>query len=249
MTKPSVNLAGRAELSFPATVAGSAVSVRPTLAPGEVYGILKSRILSGEFPGGMRLNPAALGAELGVSRTPVREALQRLDVEGLVNVGRNRGAEVTRLTLEEVREVFRIRGALETLAAAEAARNLHEDALDEFEFLVRRMERAQGDVREWIARHDALHDQVYQFARMPRLSAEIERFRDAVQPYLRLYIDVYGQLEMPGVEHRVLLEHIVSGDPDRAAQAVSRHIEHAADGILQFLAGRISPSSGGQASA
>ena len=239
MGKPSVNPFGLIEPSPRDSSTRDTASARHASAPGEVYEILKSRILSGEFPGGMRLNPAAIGAELGVSRTPVREALQRLDVEGLVSIGLNRGAEVTRLTLDEVREVFKIRGALETLAAAEASRNLHDDALDEFEFLVRRMERAQGDVREWISRHDAFHDRIYQFARMPRLSAEIERFRDAVQPYLRLYIDVYGQLEMPGVEHRALLEHIASGDPDRAADAVGRHIEQAAAGILQFLAAQV----------
>jgi DNA-binding GntR family transcriptional regulator len=184
----------------------------------------------------MKLNPAAIGAELGVSRTPVREALQRLDLEGLVTVSHHRGAVVTRLTLDEVRELFRIRAALEGLAAAEAARSIDQDALDECELLARRLERAQGDIREWFIRHEAFHDRLYEFAGMPRLSAEIRRFREAVQPYLRLYIDVYSQLEMPGVEHRRLLAAFAKGSADRAGEAIRQHVEHAAEGVLEFLA-------------
>lgn len=209
---------------------------RRASAPHEVYDLLKRKILAGEYSGGMKLNPAAIGAELGVSRTPVREALQRLDLEGLVTLSHHRGAVVTRLTLDEVRELFRIRAALEGLAATEAARHLDQDGLEECELLARRLERAQGDIREWFLRHEAFHDRLYEFAGMPRLSAEIRRFREAVQPYLRLYIDVYGQLEMPGVEHRRLLAAFAKSDADRAGQAIRKHVEHAAEGVLEFLA-------------
>ncbi len=203
----------------------------------QAYELLKWKILSGEYPGGYRLNPAAIGAELGMSRTPVREALQRLDLQGLVTLGRNRGAVVTRLTADEVRELFKIRTSLEMLAASEAARNIQEDARDEFELMLRRLERADTQVNEWFPRHEAFHDRIYQFAGMPRLSAEIKRFREAVEPYLRLYIEVYQHTEMPGVEHRNLLQEIASGDPLRAAEAVRQHVDHAADGVLNFLSG------------
>ncbi len=229
-------------------VVGESSTVRHATAQDEVYDLLKSRILSGEFAGGMRLNPAEIGAMLGVSRTPVREALHRLDIEGLVTINPNRGVVVTSLTVDEVRELFKIRTSLEMLAAGEAARHLHEDALDEFELLLRRMERAKGDPREWVARHEAFHDRIYEFARMPRLSAEIRRLREAIHPYLRLYIDVYHQTEMPGNEHRAMLAEMSRRDPERAARAIRDHIEHAGAGVLAFLAARQSGSEAPAAS-
>jgi DNA-binding GntR family transcriptional regulator len=211
---------------------------RHPTAQDEVYDLLKAKILSGEFAGGMRLNPIEIGALLGVSRTPVREAFHRLDVEGLITITPNRGAVVTTLLVYEVWELFKIRISLESLAAAEAAQWLHEDALDEFELLLRRMERVRGDPKQWISRHEAFHDRIYQFARMPRLSAEIKRIREAIHPHLRLYIDVYHHTEMPGYEHESLLSAIASRDPDRAARAVREHIECAAEGVLAFLEAR-----------
>jgi DNA-binding GntR family transcriptional regulator len=216
-------------------------SVRYSTAQDQAYDYLKQRILSGEFPGGMRLNPTEVATLLGVSRTPVREALHRLDIEGLVTLTPNRGVVVTALTLELVRELFKIRGALEALAASEAARNIREDDLDEFELLIRRMDRSRGDPKAWIIRHDAFHDRLYEFAQMPRLTAEIRRLREAIHPHLRLYIDVYHHTEMPGYEHRTLLTEIASGDAERAGRAMRQHIECAASGVLEFVASR--PSS------
>lgn len=114
---------------------------------------------------------------------------------------------VTTPTLDDVRELSKIRTALEMLAASEATRHLHEDALDEFELLPRRMERAQGDPKQWVARHEAFH------------------------PDLRLDIDVYRHTEMPGYEHRSLLAAIARRDPEQASRAMREHIEYAAAGV------------------
>ena len=223
--------------------AALAGQVRYSTAQDQVYDYLKQRILSGELAGGMRLNPAEIGALLGVSRTPVREALHRLDIEGLVTLTPNRGVVVTSLTLELVRELFKIRGALEALAASEAARNIREDDVDEFELLLRRMDRSRGDPKAWIIRHDAFHDRLYEFAQMPRLTAEIRRMREAIHPHLRLYIDVYHHTEMPGYEHRTLLAEIASGSGSRASLAMLEHVESAAAGVLEFLANRPAAST------
>jgi DNA-binding GntR family transcriptional regulator len=213
-------------------------------AQEEAYEHLKAQILSGEFPGGMRLNPEEIGAALGLSRTPIREALRRLDVEGLVTLQPNRGAVVTVLTLDEVRERFKIRTALEMLATAEAAGRISEDDLDDLRILMRRMDRAQADPRDWIARHEHFHDRLYEIASMPRLSAEIRRMRETVHPYLRIYIDVYHTAEMPGFEHQDLLAAVASRDPARAAEAMREHIECATAGVCEFLAARESASVG-----
>ena len=223
--------------------AALAGKVRYSTAQDQAYDYLKQRILSGELAGGMRLNPLEIGVLLGISRTPVREALHRLDIEGLVTLTPNRGVVVTSLTVELVRELFKIRGALEALAASETARNIRADDVDEFELMLRRMDQSRGDPKAWIIRHDAFHDRLYEFAQMPRLTAEISRIREAIHPHLRLYIDVYHQTEMPGYEHRTMLTEISSGDATRASLAMLEHVESAALGVLEFLANRPSPST------
>jgi len=215
---------------------------RYSTAQDQAYDHLKQCILSGELAGGMRLNPLEIAVLLGVSRTPVREALHRLDIEGLVTLTPNRGVVVTALSVELVRELFKIRGALEVLAASEAARNIRADDVVEFELLLRRMDQSRGDSKAWTIQHDAFHDRLCEFAQMPRLIAEIRRIREAIHPHLRLYIDVYRQTEMPGHEHPAMLAEISSGDPTRASLAMSAHVENAALGVLEFLTNR--PSSG-----
>jgi DNA-binding GntR family transcriptional regulator len=217
---------------------GARSATRFVTAQEEAYGHLKARILAGEFAGGMRLNPEEIGTALGLSRTPIREALRRLDAEGLVTLQPNRGAVVTVLSVEEVRERFKIRTALEMLATAEATQRVSEDDLDDLRILMRRMDRAQANPREWIARHEQFHDRLYALAAMPHLAAEIRRMRETVHPYLRIYIDVYHTAEMPGFEHQDLLAAVASRDPVRASEAMREHIDCAAAGVCEFLAAR-----------
>ena len=109
-------------------------------AQEEAYLYLRESILSGDLPGGTRLDIARVATHLGMSRMPVREALRQLASEGLVVIRPNRGVAVTQLTPEDVLEIFEMRAALEGLAARLARPHLDEAAFQDLEHILQRMD-------------------------------------------------------------------------------------------------------------
>jgi len=207
-------------------------------AQQEAYLFLREKILSAEYPGGLRLNPAQIGEMLGISRMPVREALRQLSAEGLVTMKPNRGAVVTRLTALEVEELFGMRAVLEGLAARYAASNMTDAALSEIVDAQKRMERARPDTQRWLKYHDELHQLICLTGQCMQLPREIARIRSAVQPYLLMYLSIYGRSEMEGYEHDSVIEAIASGVPDTAEKVMREHVMSAASGIIDFLKSR-----------
>ena len=196
---------------------------------------LRTRILSGHYAGGDRINPTRIAEELGISRMPVREALRQLDAEGLVTIRPNRGAIVTVLTAADVRELFEIRAALEGMAGRLAVPCLSDDVLDDLDYRRVRMGRVRHDAREWLLRHDQFHDFLCRQARRPRLAAEIARHRAAVQPYLAMYISRHRSPEMRGYGHEGVIDAARSRNADRIESCLRDHIMHAARGVIDFL--------------
>ncbi len=207
----------------------------PTQAYWQAYWHIRKKILSGEFAGGERVNPSDIGEELDISRMPAREALRQLDAEGLVTIRPNRGAIVTALTPAEVSELFEIRAVLEALAARLALPQLTGEALIELDTHRQRMDRARGSVQLWIQRHNEFHDFIAAQAKRPRLAADIRRIRDALQPHLLLYIDVYKSTEMAGYEHEILMDAIRSKNAQLLELCVRDHVTNAGDGVIAFL--------------
>ncbi len=157
--------------------------IEPRSVQELVYEHLRRAIAVSEIgPGPLRLRD--LAAELGVSTTPVREALRRLEGDGLVSYQRSGGIVVNQLSAEDVREIFRIRVTLELLALSLAVPNLGEDELRALERLQDRMERTT-DPDKWRQLNQEFHLQMYAAANSPRLLHIIEGLWTAVEPYLR----------------------------------------------------------------
>jgi DNA-binding GntR family transcriptional regulator len=204
-------------------------------AQQQSYRFLRDRILRGELPGGVRINPASIAQMLGISRMPVREALRQLDAEGLVTMPPNRGAVVTQLTPADVEELFEMRAVLEALSMRFAMPHMTSQAFAELAALKDRMLRAREDIAVWLKRHDEFHQFICEVSRRPRLAREIARLRQAVHPYLAMYFNVYGTLEMEGFEHDTLLAAIGSGSPARAERAMRDHVRKASTDLIAFL--------------
>ena len=100
---------------------------------GQIFNRIRNDILSGNYAPGEELKEATLGKQLGVSRTPVREALRQLDLEGLVEIAPNRGAKVIGISRKDVEDIYHMRARLEGLAARKAAENIKEEELAELE--------------------------------------------------------------------------------------------------------------------
>lgn len=204
-------------------------------AQQEAYAYLRRRILDGELPGGTKLIPDEVAEALRISRMPVREALRQLDADGLVTMRPNRRAVVTSLTALEVEELFEIRTALEVLAVKFAVPALTPDVMAELEALRERMDRACDDPQEWVQRHDRFHQAICLASGRKRLAQEVGRIRQAIQPYVLMYMRVYSTVEMPGHEHAVLLAVLASGDVLGAQKVMREHVARPGVGILAFL--------------
>lgn len=201
----------------------------------QAYNYLKDCIGEGQLAGGMRVKPEEIAARLGLSRMPVREAIRQLDSEGLLTIRPNRGAIVTVLTPEEVLELFEMRAALEGMAIRRAISAFDEDAFDELNLLLNRMNRAQNNINLWIERHSEFHDFICQRSSRQRLVTEVQRLRTAVGPYLRM-----GLLQSPNAyaaaaEHQELIDVIRVGDPDRAETVMRQHILNTAHELIPLL--------------
>jgi DNA-binding GntR family transcriptional regulator len=204
-------------------------------AQQHAYAYLRDRIVSGQFPGGTRVDVNHVAAAVGASRMPVREALRQLDSEGLVTIRPNRGAVVTTLTPDDVLDVFEMRAALEALAARVALPRIDANALADLAQIVDRMDRSRGDGAAWLRHHDDFHAALCALSGRARLIEQTARLRRHVQPYLRVHVGVYDPPEMLGSEHRDLLDALKLGDPARAEAAVREHVERAGVHVVDVL--------------
>ena len=189
-----------------------------------VYRAIRQDIASGYYgPGVLRIRP--LAERFAVSATPIREALRRLEAEGLVTL-RNRRIEVRRVSGEELDEIFDIRDVLERYAIAEAARRgLDPETSSRLEALVEEMDTAQHtDQDRWRSANETFHKVVYGLAGNPRLVSMIDSLWVAVEPYLRLYVSVAGDLSSAQDEHRAMLAALRAGDAEAAADVLGTHL-------------------------
>ena len=199
------------------------------------YRSLRGLILAGKLQGGERLNQDELAKRLNVSRTPIRQAVLRLENEGLVVNRPNRGATVTTLGPEAMLELFEIRSVLEGLAFSLAVPNIDAKAIDEIQRRVDTLERAHTNITRWVQLHDDFHGLLFQHARRPRLTTEVHRLRQSVAPYLRLYLSTKKIAEMPGNEHRSLIDAIKAGDPAAAERMMREHVMYAGHEVVEFI--------------
>jgi DNA-binding GntR family transcriptional regulator len=197
----------------------------------EAYSWLKQRIRDGRLAGGTRIKAEDVAGELGMSRMPVREAIRQLASEGLITLRPNRGAVVTALSSDDMREILEMRAALEGLAARRAAQRATAADLAELEEDLRRLNAASADMDLWIARHDRLHERIAEMAGAPRLAAEIRQLRTAMEPCLRLGVAGPKMAEAMA-DHARLLAALASRDPERAEVCMREHVEETARAML-----------------
>jgi DNA-binding GntR family transcriptional regulator len=215
----------------------------PTTAQQEAYRYLRDRILNAELAAEALINPTEVAERLGISRMPVREALRQLDAEGLVSMRPNRRAVVTRLSADEVEDLFEMRAELEALAVRSAVLRLTDEIRAELTMLMQRMDRVRHDCREWLARHDEFHQYMCQLSGRKYLSQGIWRIRHTVRPYILTFVKEFDAYEMQGFEHATLLEAVLSGDADFAADTMRHHVREPINRLKAFLLEREAASA------
>jgi DNA-binding GntR family transcriptional regulator len=208
---------------------------QPLTAEEEAYSHLLDAICKGRYRTGDRLIAEEIASEVGMSRMPVREAFRRLAAEGLVTLRPNRGAIVSGLNLDEMREVFEMRSALEGLAVRLATSSLTDRQLTTLERMLGDMDEFRDDSAEWVSRHRAFHEYLCSLAARPRLLRQISALYSVIEPHMRLWLQHVDKPLSAREEHAEILTALRSRDPEVAERVLCEHIEGTVPALLDFL--------------
>lgn len=200
----------------------------------QVYLDLLQRIQCGVIAPGGRIRDAELAAELGVSRTPVREALIRLAREGALDADVGRGFRVRRLEPEELQEVGAILAVLEPLAL-DLVPDFSPERLDRLAVIARRLEQTRGDIDACIELDDEWHRTLLEECPNRRLLGLIETLRQTPRRYLRHYLKQAGRLSLSTVHHGRIAGALGRGDRAAARELLERRWRKGLEEIVSAL--------------
>jgi DNA-binding GntR family transcriptional regulator len=214
------------------------MDARPTI--DEIAAELRRRILEGSLTGGARLPQQAIAEEFGVSRTPVREALQKLEATGLVALEPHRGALVRVPSPREIRETYAVRAELEGLGAALAATGISSTQLERLHAAVARFREALArgaDDTAWREANTLFHETVHEAAGNDTLRTMLEQLHGSISRNLAAapLRDRPRLMERNVAEHERVLTAIEAGDADEARRAMARHVRGAGELVAAWF--------------
>jgi DNA-binding GntR family transcriptional regulator len=207
-------------------------------AQHEALDHIRAKIMTGEYPGGMRINSNDIATKLNCSRIPIREALRQLEAEGFITMLPNRGAVVATLTPEAVADLFDIRCALELIAFEATFDRLTDSAMAELLVLKDRMDRHRENKLLWVEHHDRFHQFIASMSGRDQLCKEIARIHHAVRPYILLGMTDAEHVEVKGHDHQLIVDAIKYGDPQKGLDVMRDHLKGVATILIDFLRSR-----------
>ena len=203
---------------------------------GRVFNEIRDGILQGKYKENEELREATLGKELGVSRTPVREALRQLELEGLVNIIPNKGAYVTGISDKDVKDIYIIRSMIEGLCARWATKNITTQQLDELEEIMLisefHMKKGTDGCAEQMAQLDGrFHSILYEASNSRMLCHVLQDFHKYVQQARKSSILSEERARKSIREHKQILRAIKDKDAETAEQLANEHIRHVIENL------------------
>lgn len=193
-----------------------------------VFNTLRQAILKGELEPGERLMEIQLAERLGVSRTPIREAIRKLELEGLVLMIPRKGAEVAEISEKSLREVLEVRRSLEELAIELACQRITPEELTALEEAENQFARAveDGEVMAIAESDENYHELIYQATANDRLVQILNNLREQMYRYRLEYIKDEDRRQILVVEHEHILRAVRRRDIADAKSAVREHIDN-----------------------
>lgn len=202
-----------------------------------IFNTLKEAIIVGELKPGARLMEVQLAEKMGVSRTPVREAIRKLELEGLVTMVPRKGAHVAGLSPKDIVDVLEVRGVLDGLAASLSSLKMKEEQIKELRQINRQFanfvakENLQGSIKKDVE----FHELIYRASGNEKLIQILNNLREQVQRFRVIYLKDYsGQKDIES-EHEEIIEAIEKRDPEAAMSAAKKHIKNQEIGIINAL--------------
>lgn len=192
-----------------------------------VFENLRNAILEGDLKAGKRLMEVQLAEQLGVSRTPIREAIRKLELEGLVVMLPRKGAYVANMSFKDLIDVLEIRASLEGLAAFLAAERRRDEDIEELERVAKEFEKSvrETDIDNVLKKDIEFHEKIFLMANNKKLYHLITTLWEQVHRFRVTYVSNYEASLSLVEEHKKILEAIKSGDSELAKKYATEHIE------------------------
>lgn len=202
---------------------------------GRVFNKIREDILSGKYCQNEELKETTIGLELGVSRTPVREALRQLELEGLVNIIPNKGAYVNGISEKDIHDIYIIRSYLEGLCAKWACEHITQEQIDELEEIVYLSEfHAKKEHHDQIVELDnKFHQLIYEASGSKILNHVLSDFHHYVQRIRKITLASENRAINSNKEHTAILEAIRQRDGDKAEGLAHEHIKNTIKNISE----------------
>ncbi|MDO4339453.1 MAG: GntR family transcriptional regulator [Eubacteriales bacterium] len=202
-----------------------------------VFNTLRQAILKGELKPGERLMEIALAERLGVSRTPIREAMRKLELEGLVVMIPRRGAQVANITEKDLNDVLEVRIALENMAIEKACKRMNEEQMGKLWIAAREFEHTieEGDLVKLAEADEAFHEIIYQAADNMRLNQVLNNMREQIYRYRVEYLKEGETREVLVREHEELYYAIRERDVQKAQEISFHHLENQRKAIIRSI--------------
>ena len=202
---------------------------------GRVFNKLREDILSGKYQDHEELKEVAIGEELGVSRTPVREAFRQLELEGLIQIVPNKGAYVTGITAKEVKDIYMIRSSLEGMCARLATENITEEQLEELEenVYLASFHASKGHMEQMTELDNRFHHILYEACDSKMLEKLLQDFHQYVMRIRKKTLSTKERGIASNEEHRQIMEAIKAKNPDEAQRLANMHMNNAYDNMVK----------------
>lgn len=202
-----------------------------------VFQTLRQGILHGVLPPGQRLMEIQLAKHLGVSRTPVREALRMLELEGLVVTVPRHGAEVAEITQKDLQDVLEVRCALEALAVDLASVAITDEELQSLRTNTDKFERLidAGDISALAACDVKFHDIIFSATRNNRLVQLLNNLSEQMYRYRLEYLKDKEVHPILLQEHKEIIKHLENRDTTKAKEVITRHINKQYEDVIKNL--------------
>lgn len=202
---------------------------------GRVFCKLREDILSGKYREHEELREVAIGEELGVSRTPVREAFRQLELEGLIRIVPNKGAYVTGITVKDVRDIYMIRSLLEGLCAKWATEHISREQMEEMEenIFLSEFHASKGHTEQMAELDNRFHEIMYEACNSKMLEHALKDYHQYVLRVRKKTLSTQTRSTASNAEHRKIMEAIKSGDGELAEQLANRHMINAYENMVE----------------
>lgn len=210
-----------------------------------VFHTLRKAIITGELPPGERLMETQLGEKLGVSRTPIREAIRKLELEGLVVMVPRKGAQVAQFTQKDIKDVLEVRAALEALAVRLACKRMDERSFLRLQLVNAEYEYAakENDIETMIEKDVEFHEVIFSATQNDKLVQMFGNLGEQVHRFRIAYLKNSKASRVVQEEHMEILQALRNRDSDLASHLAKRHIQRQSDSIIEFIQTQEEPAN------